>query len=408
MTKLNGWISFLCLILFSFMVSGCSSDSEEKQNEIIVMPDASQKNQSFNSSDVAGNFSFITTSPWTASIVETSVTNRSVNTSPDWISLDKYSGEAGEYTLTITMKPNNTGNTRTATITVSSGSEEIIVTVTQKSVAESGGDVNGEGYDWVEYKELYIKDDGENHCLSSKGHYLYFRNPNFFQGGKGGEGQRMHLYDCGEVSWKEFSIMKCPKWNSETWTNELIPCVKGHGYFSAEIYGSTQHGVYVRFWVEDYIMEGGEIVGAKLRHHDVNYDDLIRMREPTTSKGEHYNIGYWHHFSLKNTNLFVTYRSGSVQGWEGGGEKNTYLYDAGSKSSYEEFRKATAPVYNAETWTNEPIPCVKGHAYYAHAFRFLNDKPSGTSLSSFYVLDYIFENGKRVGCIAKSPNVYVY
>ncbi|MEQ3274555.1 BACON domain-containing protein [Bacteroides thetaiotaomicron] len=409
MRNLNGWISFLSLILLAFMVSGCSSDSDEEQNMSIVMPDSNQKNQSFNSDDVSGSFSFVATAHWTASIVEISVANRSVNTSPNWISLDKYSGEAGEYTLTITLTPNNTGKTRTATITVSSGSEEITVTVMQKSAAESEDDTDSEEYDWVKYDELYIKDDGEDHCLSTKGHYLYFKNPGFFQGGKGGEGQRMHLFDCGEVSWKDFSIMEQPEWNKETWTGELIPCVKGHGYFSAETYkGTPDNYRYVRFWVEDYIMEGGEIVGAKLRHHDVNYDNLIRMREPTTSKGKYYDIGYSTSSSLKQTSLFVYYKSGSVQSWEGGGGKNTYLFDAGNKTTYEEFRKATAPVYSADTWTNEPIPCIKGHAYYAHAFRFLNDKPSGTSLSSFYVLDYIIENGKRVGCIAQSPNVNVY
>ena len=67
--------------------------------------------------------------------------------------MDKYSGEAGEYTLTITLTPNNTGKTRTATITVSSGSEEITVTVTQKSAAESGDDTDSEEYDWVKYDE---------------------------------------------------------------------------------------------------------------------------------------------------------------------------------------------------------------------------------------------------------------
>ena len=150
MRNLNGWISFLSLILLAFMVSGCSSDSDEEQNMSIVMPDSNQKNQSFNSDDVSGSFSFVATAHWTASIVETSVANRSVNTSPNWISLDKYSGEAGEYTLTITLTPNNTGKTRTATITVSSGSEEITVTVTQKSAAESGDDTDSEEYDWVD------------------------------------------------------------------------------------------------------------------------------------------------------------------------------------------------------------------------------------------------------------------
>ena len=61
MRNLNGWISFLSLILLAFMVSGCSSDSDEEQNMSIVMPDSNQKNQSFNSDDVSGSFSFVAT-----------------------------------------------------------------------------------------------------------------------------------------------------------------------------------------------------------------------------------------------------------------------------------------------------------------------------------------------------------
>ena len=61
-----------------------------------------------------------------------------------------------------------------------------------------------------------------------------------------------------------------------------------------------------------------------------------------------------------------------------------------------------------DTWTAEAISCVKGHAYYAHAFYMFNGEIKGTSQSSFYVLDYIIENGTRVGYIAQSPNLPVY
>lgn len=405
MRNLNGWISFLSLILLAFMVSGCSSDSDEEQNMSIVMPDSNQKNQSFNSDDVSGSFSFVATAHWTASIVETSVANRSVNTSPNWISLDKYSGEAGEYTLTITLTPNNTGKTRTATITVSSGSEEITVTVTQKSAAESGDDTDSEEYDWVKYDEKSLIDDGEDYQLSGIGHYLRFLEPGFFRGGRTTDG-RMYLFDYGEISWKDFSIIKKTVWDSQTWTDESIPCVKGHGYFSQITFnGKPTDRRLARFWVEDYIMKGDEIVGAKIKYHATDYDNLIYMRETNSYDKVHYNIGHTP-ASPSNINLYVDYRNSSVQALDGGG--NTYLYDAGNKSSYEEFRKATAPSYDASTWTKESIPCIKDHAYYAHKFNYLNDEIKNTSLSSFYVLDYIIENGKRVGCIAQSPNVNVY
>ena len=187
--------------------------------------------------------------------------------------------------MNITLTPNNTGKTRTATITVNSGSEEIVVSVTQKNTNESGGEEggdSGEEYEWVDYKEMFIIDDGQDYMLSPTGHYIYFKEPGFFQGGKGGEGQRMYLLDCGEMSWKDLSIMKKPAWDKETWVGEVVPCKKGHGYFSAITYrGNLDDSRLARFWVKDYVMKGTEIVGAEIKYHDRDYDDLIYMRKVT-------------------------------------------------------------------------------------------------------------------------------
>ncbi|WP_159441737.1 BACON domain-containing protein [Bacteroides bouchesdurhonensis] len=404
MKRVNSWICFLFLTAWAVVISGCSSDDDE--NKSIRLPNASEREQSFNASDVSGSFSFVATASWTATIAEVP-TARDANHSPGWISLNKYSGEAGEHTLNITLTPNNTGKTRTATITVNSGSEEIVVSVTQKNTNESGGEEggdSGEEYEWVDYKEMFIIDDGQDYMLSPTGHYIYFKEPGFFQGGKGGEGQRMYLLDCGEMSWKDLSIMKKPAWDKETWVGEVVPCKKGHGYFSAITYrGNLDDSRLARFWVKDYVMKGTEIVGAEIKYHDRDYDDLIYMRKGESKK---YNIGHTSS-SPRNSQLYIRYYNSTktIQKWDGGAYE-TYLYDAGSKSSYQEFLDARAPSYNEDTWTQEEIPCVKGHAYYAHGFYTLNGERTGdVSLSSFYVFDYLYENGEQVGVIARSPNL---
>ena len=387
---------------WAVVISGCSSDDDETKS--IRLPNASEKEQSFNASDVSGSFSFVATASWTATIAEVP-TARDANHSPGWISLNKYSGEAGEHTLNITLTPNNTGKTRTATITVNSGSEEIVVSVTQKNTNESGGEEggdSGEEYAWVEYQEKSLIDDGDDYYLGAS-HYLSFKEPGFFRGGRTTDG-RMYLLDCGAMSWKELSIMKKPAWDNQIWTDESIPCVKGHAYFSAITFsGSLVDKRFARFWVVDYIMKGDEIVGAKIKYHTDDYDDLIYMRKDESKK---YNIGHTSS-SPRNSHLYIRYYNSTktIQKWNGGAYE-TYLYDAGSKSSYQEFLDARMPSYNEDTWTQEAIPCVKGHAYYAHGFYTLNGERTGdVSLSSFYVFDYLYENGEQAGVIARSPNV---
>lgn len=363
------------------------------------MPSPNEKEQSFNASDVAGSFSFVATSPWTASIVDVSVASKSPNNSPDWITLNKYSGQAGEHTLTITLTPNNTVKNRTATITITTGSAEIVVTVTQKSSNESGEDISGAEYDWVKYETLSIIDDGDDYQLVGD-HYLRFFEPGFFRGGRGTDG-RMCLIDCGEVSWKDFSVMKIPAWNSQTWVEESIPCVKGHGYFSAvTFWGNLTSKVFVRFWVEDYIMKGGEIVGAKIKNHGQNYDALLYFRNSKHSyEDAYYNIGHTS-ASDRTSDLTVFYKNSTVKVFDRGA-CDMYLYDAGAISTYEQFLNAKAPLYNESTWTRDWVPCVKGYAYYVHG---VDSFDKSISLSSFYVLDYFVEDGKQVGFIAASPN----
>lgn len=111
--------------------------------------------------------------------------------------------------------------------------------------------------------KLYIKDDGKDHFVGQD-NYIFFKSPNFFKGGRGGEGQHMELIDIGAITWEKFIKMENLKYNS-SWTDELIPCIKGHGYFSVEVFSRYGARNITRFYVEDYIKEKGNIVGAIVR-----------------------------------------------------------------------------------------------------------------------------------------------
>lgn len=73
---------------------------------------------------------FTATAPWTAWIKP--VTNqRSGGSEVDWLTLNTYSGDAGEYTLTLTISPNLETTSRKAEITIECGGESITITVEQ-------------------------------------------------------------------------------------------------------------------------------------------------------------------------------------------------------------------------------------------------------------------------------------
>ena len=58
--------------------------------------------------------------------------NWATSINANWLKVEPSSGDAGDYTLTLrVVKPNNSGDVRTATLTVTSGEEPLRITVTQ-------------------------------------------------------------------------------------------------------------------------------------------------------------------------------------------------------------------------------------------------------------------------------------
>jgi hypothetical protein len=75
---------------------------------------------------------FTATSAWTVSVSEIDAT-KSATATPEWISISPASGNAGSHTLTLTIQPNNTDDTRTALITITVDGTQAQVTVIQQT-----------------------------------------------------------------------------------------------------------------------------------------------------------------------------------------------------------------------------------------------------------------------------------
>lgn len=408
--------ALLLLFTAGITLNACCDDNEPPGNDnpppVIQLADESLQQQSFAPDKLTGSFSFEATAAWTATVVET--TGRSEqSTGPEWITLSQYSGEAGEQTITITLTPNDTGSERSADIIIASEGQELRISVTQAGTADDGQDEEEEiiadtgEWDWVEYTVLNIMDDGTDHNITGD-HYVYFKEPGYFQPGKT-NGEEPHLKDMGAMSWKEFSIMPEPEVDySDGWSLELIPCIKGHGYFSAlNDYDYQGSGIpqHVRFWVEDYIMQGDEIVGAKLRCTAYSYPNLLFVEKDGTPYRFYSNSG----------GLIVFKSPRSVIGkCETALSSNSFTFVTdGGKMEYDEWeriikaetdrKESEIPVFNETNWAyNTEIFCTKGHGYFIRQFTF--NKETGEMYTpppatGFYVRDYLIENNKIIGLV---------
>ncbi len=94
----------------------------------VVIASGTDLNPSISSSGGNTQIKFTAYENWTASVTETK--------SVDWISIDKTSGGPGDITITVTIKENDTYDSRSATLKISSGSTTIKIEFTQKQSEE--------------------------------------------------------------------------------------------------------------------------------------------------------------------------------------------------------------------------------------------------------------------------------
>ena len=136
---------FFAVIACTF--AACSSDDEEPvtnnlsfaegvKNEVIYKDEVS----------ISKGLTFTAPAAWNAVVNDISkAKSRADQGDCDWLKLDKYYGEAGTFTLHLTIEPNTGETTRTAKIIIKCNGTEISMIVEQKNVTkeeeENGGEV---------------------------------------------------------------------------------------------------------------------------------------------------------------------------------------------------------------------------------------------------------------------------
>ncbi|MBM6672002.1 DUF4595 domain-containing protein [Phocaeicola coprophilus] len=118
--------------LVLLFVTACSDDDNNTRQ--IEIADESELEQTLSGDQQTSTLSFVAASDWTSTVSETTPTTKSADS---WLKLDPDHGGAGSYTINIILEPNETGETRSAVITISCGGTQITVSVTQEATSGS-------------------------------------------------------------------------------------------------------------------------------------------------------------------------------------------------------------------------------------------------------------------------------
>ena len=132
-------VSIACLAL---LFTTCKKNEDDKVDNndaggLTISNTQETSQTAFADEETTGGFTFTAKSDWTANIKETK------GNSVSWLKLlyngeEKYSGGAGTFKMEISIDENYTGQTRSASIEIVSGSDKITVTVTQNGTTQSG------------------------------------------------------------------------------------------------------------------------------------------------------------------------------------------------------------------------------------------------------------------------------
>lgn len=134
----NSLFTIGCLFMLFLGMTGCS---ENEGNKDIVLIGGTQTTQTIYADQTtgdAGGIRFTAVSDWTATVTEVTTQTKAEGSSVDWLTLSAYNGGPGDYTLTMTISENLTGQDRKAKIEIRCGADVITITVEQKGTTEEG------------------------------------------------------------------------------------------------------------------------------------------------------------------------------------------------------------------------------------------------------------------------------
>jgi len=129
----------ICLVGVT-VFSGCTKPEEDKLT--IANNDQLTQTAYADEETTGKGFTFTAKDNWTATVKEVKL--QKSGSGVEWLKLllndkETYSGSAGTFTMVISLEPNSTGQTRTATIEIASSSDKITITVTQEGTMQPGG-----------------------------------------------------------------------------------------------------------------------------------------------------------------------------------------------------------------------------------------------------------------------------
>ena len=137
MTKLKKSL-FLALLTIGVAMASCS-DGDDESSKTIELTGGTQTTQTVFADETTlhNGIKFTATEAWTATITEVATTKAAAGR-VDWVELSAYSGGAGEFTLTMTLQPNLTGQSRKAEIRIVCGDTTIVIVIEQKGTTQDG------------------------------------------------------------------------------------------------------------------------------------------------------------------------------------------------------------------------------------------------------------------------------
>lgn len=125
---------FLVMLLAVFAFTSCSKDDGGDQAPLVLTGGTTTTQAVYADQTSGSGIKFAASAPWTANVTA----SKAGGSDLDWLTLNAYSGGAGEQTLTMTLKENLTGADRKAQISIVCGGTTITITVEQKGVTENG------------------------------------------------------------------------------------------------------------------------------------------------------------------------------------------------------------------------------------------------------------------------------
>lgn len=163
----------------AFMAAALLASCSDKDNDYsgdfgqIKVPDTRQLEQTVTADDTqtAQGVTFTTEGAWTSTIAE-----KTRAEAPDWIEISPDHGDAaGSYTLKITLQPNDSEESRTATIVITCGTSKIEITVTQEGTDNPVEPMPANRITRIESRQQTIRNSGDSdpERWTSTSHFAY-------------------------------------------------------------------------------------------------------------------------------------------------------------------------------------------------------------------------------------------